>query len=123
MSAALNAAAVQALGTGAFTPQTVGFLFTALSATDKGCFPSYGRVGIPQTLTAQGIIGSSVGPTGAAAVDAAGIQTGLVSVFNSLCVVSGTCCTTNLCNSSYILIKNIYLISLLLSIAVAKLIF
>ena len=113
------------LSTGWSIIGTTAFTATGLVAGDRGCLPILGTgaaqgTAAQMTLATQSGAAAIAGATGVAS-DAVFADYGLIVTV--LCSTHGVCCTTFNCNSSYILIKNIYLISLLLSIAVAKLIF
>ncbi len=111
------------LSTGWSILGTTAFTATGLVAGDRGCLPILGAAAA-QTTSAQMTLvahtGAAIGVAAGVASDAVFADYGLIVTV--LCSTHGVCCSTFNCNSSYILIRNIYLISLLLSIAIAKLI-
>ncbi len=80
-------AANEPTGTGLVQPTT------ALVAGDRGCFPEFGDVAATQAADAQLVLEEG------GVVEDTGISTDLVKVVRLLCTTSGTCCTTDLCNS------------------------
>jgi len=80
-----------------------------LSANDKGCLPNWGAATQKsQTTTQQMVLQVTAAGTGLT------LQADLVSLYTIFCVTSGTCCHTNLCNTSNI--GKINLILLILSV-------
>ncbi len=92
---------------------TIGLLrpTTDLVAGDRGCFPEFGDDAATQAAGAQLIL-----EEGAAVTDT-GISTNLVQVVRLLCTTSGTCCTTDLCNSMSLI--EMSFVAMFMSIALA----
>ncbi len=91
--------ATQGIATTSF-PQSAGGIglvqpTTALVAGDRGCFPTYAADGdaatqaaATQLALAQGVVATP-----------AGTSTDYIQAYVLLCLTSGTCCTTDLCNT------------------------
>lgn len=106
------------VGANNFVAATPSFFFSNFQAGDKGCYPTFGHTGRLQTLTNTGII-NSVAIAGA--TFGTNIGQDLNNLASQLCVISGTCCTTDLCNTSNI--KKINIILLIISIITSKFVF
>ena len=81
----------------AVTASNIGLIATAnnFASSDKGCMPLIGAAAATQTATVQIVLQG-----GSGALTAAAIQTDYGLYVTLLCSTSGSCCTTNLCNSA-----------------------
>jgi hypothetical protein len=81
----------------AVTASNIGLVATAtnFAVGDRGCFPLIGAAAATQTATVQLVLQG-----GSGTLTAAAINTDYGAYVTLLCATSGTCCTTNLCNTS-----------------------